>query len=351
MSTVVVITGAGATGVATARRLGAGRKLVVADVDREKLDLVAAALARDGFDVTPVEVDVSQRPSVEALVAKTESLGQLTTVVHTAGLSPTQASPTQILQVDLLGTEHILESFLKLATDGSVAVCIASIAGYLAPLSPAREHELMTAPTEQLIELLGPTDDHGFGGTCILAKRVNQLRVQHHAARSGRQGGRVVSISPGLISTPMGRQELEGEAGEMIKAQYQLSALHRFGTPEDAWRDRRVSHCATKLSRPLEQQILTRGVVVCRSGEPRRRLVGRSLGAGRRRTHPQPRLEDGTEDPLAASGERGSTGRAVRRGLRDGFRRQSSSRGQPIGGPCFRAADMPPSTRRSVPVT
>jgi hypothetical protein len=106
-----------------------------------------------------------------------------------------------------------------------------------------------------------------------------------------------------------------------------------------------------QLSRPLEQQVLTRAVVVCRSCEPRRQLVGRSLGSGRRRTHPQPRLKDGTEDPLAASGERGSTGRAVRRGLRDGLRRQSSSRGQPIGGPCFRAADMPPSTRRSVPVT
>lgn len=233
MNDVVVITGMGGMGVAAARRLGTGRRLILADVDRGRLEVVAAALVGDGFDVATVEVDVSQRRSVEALVAETRSLGRLRTIVHTAGLSPTQASPEQVLRVDLLGTEHMLELFLQLATDGSVAVCIASMAGHLASLSPARERALMMAPTEQLIEMLGSTDDLEFGGTYILAKRVNQLRVQFHAARWGQRGGRVVSISPGLISTPMGRQELEGEAGDMIRAQYELSALRRFGTPED----------------------------------------------------------------------------------------------------------------------
>src|SRR5438132_793664 len=73
MNDVVVITGVGGMGVAAARRLGTGRRLVVADLNREKLDLVGAALAGDGFDVATVEVDISQRPSVEALVAKTQS--------------------------------------------------------------------------------------------------------------------------------------------------------------------------------------------------------------------------------------------------------------------------------------
>src|SRR5437879_3993229 len=124
MSDVVVITGTGAMGVAAARRLGSGHRLVLADVDRARLDLVAAEFSGDGFDVTTIEVDVSDRSSVEALVAETQWLGRLRTVVHTAGLSPTQASPERVLQVDLMGTEHVLESFMPLVTVGSVAVCI-----------------------------------------------------------------------------------------------------------------------------------------------------------------------------------------------------------------------------------
>src|SRR5262245_45293024 len=107
-------------GVACARRLGVGRALVVADADEAKLAAEAAALELDGFAVTPVPVDVSHRPSVDHLAEITADRGPLRTVVHTAGLSPAQATPERLLTVDVLGTEYVLDAFLELATAGSV---------------------------------------------------------------------------------------------------------------------------------------------------------------------------------------------------------------------------------------
>lgn len=129
MVDVVVVTGIGGMGVACARRVGMGRRLVIADFNEEKLGAEADRLAADGFDVTAHAVDVSDRKSVDVLVAKAGSLGTLRTLVHTAGLSPTQASAERVLEVDMLGTDHVVAAFLDVVTEGTVAVCIASIAG------------------------------------------------------------------------------------------------------------------------------------------------------------------------------------------------------------------------------
>ena len=96
-------------------------------------------------------------------------------------------------------------------------MCIASMAGYVAGLSPEREHALTVAPTDELLTTLGPVDLDDFGSTYGIAKRINQLRVEQAATPWGQRGGRVVSISPGIISTPMGRQELEEGASEQMQ--------------------------------------------------------------------------------------------------------------------------------------
>jgi NAD(P)-dependent dehydrogenase (short-subunit alcohol dehydrogenase family) len=233
MTEVVVVTGIGGMGIACARRLGAGRSLVIADFDGEKLAREAATLTGDGFAVTPVRVDVSDRASVAELASAAGALGTLRTLVHTAGLSPTQASAERVLEVDMLGTDYVLDAFEGLVTEGTVAVCIASMAGYMAGLAPDREIAFAAAATDELLDLVGPVDGFDFGTTYSLAKRVNQLRVERAAATWGKRGGRVVSISPGIISTPMGRQELEQGASEQMQAQLDMSAVPRIGTAED----------------------------------------------------------------------------------------------------------------------
>jgi NAD(P)-dependent dehydrogenase (short-subunit alcohol dehydrogenase family) len=220
-------------GVACARRVGMGRRLVIADFNEEKLGPEADRLAADGFDVTAHAVDVSDRKSVDVLVAKAGSLGTLRTLVHTAGLSPTQASAERVLEVDMLGTDHVVAAFLDVVTEGTVAVCIASIAGYMAGLSAEQEFALATAATDDLLATLGPVDLENFGATYGIAKRINHLRVEQAAGSWGKRGGRVVSISPGIISTPMGRQELEEGSSEQMQGMLAISAVPRIGTAED----------------------------------------------------------------------------------------------------------------------
>jgi NAD(P)-dependent dehydrogenase (short-subunit alcohol dehydrogenase family) len=233
MKDVVVVVGVGGMGMACARRLGPGRQLVIADYDADLLKDCTTELQSNGLDVVGHAVDVSVRSSVDSLAGAVEGLGRLRTLVHTAGLSPTMASPVRVLEVDMLGTDHVLAAFFPLADDGTVAVCIASMAGYLAGMSAELEHALATVPTEDLLSTLGPVDDLDFGASYCMAKRVNQLRVEQAAGAWGSRGGRVVTISPGIISTPMSLKEIEEGAGDAMRQQLALSAMPRMGTADD----------------------------------------------------------------------------------------------------------------------
>jgi NAD(P)-dependent dehydrogenase (short-subunit alcohol dehydrogenase family) len=233
MTDVVVVTGVGGMGVACARRLGVGSHLVLADFDEAKLGTVVDEFKGDGFTVTGVKVDVSDRASVDHLVAKVRELGTVRTLVHTAGLSPTMATGPRVLEVDMLGTEHVLNAFLDVVEPGTVAVCIASMAGSMASLPAELERAITAATTDGLMDALGDMDLSTFGATYSVAKRVNQLRVERAAVTWGPRGGRVVSISPGIISTPMGRQELEQGEGEQMQGMLDISPVPRIGTAED----------------------------------------------------------------------------------------------------------------------
>jgi NAD(P)-dependent dehydrogenase (short-subunit alcohol dehydrogenase family) len=233
MVDVAVVTGTGGMGVACARRIGAGRHLVLADFDQAKLDSVADTFVADGFTVTPHRVDVSDRASVDDFAAAVGAIGTLRTLVHTAGLSPTQASAERVLEVDMLGTDHVLAAFLDLVTEGTVAVCIASMAGYMAGFTREQERAFATVGTDALMAELADVDLGDFGATYTIAKRINQLRIEQAAVTWGPRGGRVVSISPGIISTPMTHQELSEGAGEQMRGMLGISPVPRIGTAED----------------------------------------------------------------------------------------------------------------------
>ncbi|EPX63209.1 hypothetical protein D187_005614 [Cystobacter fuscus DSM 2262] len=231
---VIVITGLGGMGLAIARRLGSGRQLVLADYAQELLDRVADTLRGEGHTVDTLRVDVSDPGSVERLAQHAGALGSLRAVVHTAGVSPVQASPERIIQVDVLGTAHVLDAFLPFVTHGSVAVCIASMAGTMVALPPEAERALATTPTSQLAGLpMLDSKNLDSGAAYSVAKRANQLRVQAASIPWGRRGGRVVSVSPGIISTPMGQAELQGPHGEAMRGMIQASGTGRTGTPDD----------------------------------------------------------------------------------------------------------------------
>lgn len=214
MSTVCVVTGAaGAMGTACALALAPSADVIVlTDLDESRLATAAATVER--ASTTKVEAmpgDIATVAFVEQLAARADALGELWALVHTAGLSPTMADWREILRVDLGAVCILLDTFVERVTSGSVAVCVASIAGRLGSFDPAMDdvcdNPLADDFEQRFTALAGSAPDPGM--SYRLAKRAVIRRCERAAVGWGERGGRVLSLSPGLIDTPMGRLELE----------------------------------------------------------------------------------------------------------------------------------------------
>ncbi|RZD83729.1 SDR family oxidoreductase [Streptomyces albidoflavus] len=232
---VVVVIGVGGMGEAIARRQGPGNRLLLADFDEATLAAVAERLRGQGHEVVTQAVDVSSASSVTALAEAAVGLGPVTQVVHTAGLSPVQASPAAVLRVDLLGTALVVEEFGHVVAPGGAGVVIASMAGHMlrTPLSAEQESALAHTPAGELLRLPFADPEALGQGAYGLAKYGNRLRVQAASAAWGARGARINSVSPGVIATPMGQQELDGASGRTMRAMVAASGTGRLGTPED----------------------------------------------------------------------------------------------------------------------
>ena len=236
MPNVIVLIGAGQIGQAIARRVGVGKHVVLADMRPENANAAAEVMSNAGYDVSVATVDVSSRDAVHALVATSTKLGDVTGLIHAAGVSPSQATPATILKVDLYGTALVLEAFGDVIAQGGSGVVIASQSGHrLPPLTVEQNRALATTPVEELLTLpflqLDQVKDslHAYQ----LSKRGNSLRVMAETVRWGRRGARVNTISPGIIITPLAKDELTGPRGEGYRRMIDLSAAKRAGTPDE----------------------------------------------------------------------------------------------------------------------
>ncbi|KPU55971.1 short chain dehydrogenase family protein [Pseudomonas fluorescens] len=235
-SKVTVVIGAGSIGQAIARRVSAGKHVVLADLRQENADAAAKVLLDAGFDVTTAVVDVSSRESVQALVQTATAIGDITGVIHAAGVSPSQAPVTTILRVDLYGTALVLEAFGNVISEGGSGIVIASQSGHRLPaLTPEQNKALATTPVEELLALPMLQADQVTDplNAYQISKRGNSLRVMAEAVRWGKRGARVNTISPGIIFTPLARDELSGPRGEGYRRMIDLSAAGRGGTPDE----------------------------------------------------------------------------------------------------------------------
>ena len=236
MKNVIVVIGAGSIGQAIARRVSAGKHVLLSDLRQENADAAARTLADAGFEVSTANVDVSSRASVQALVEMATGIGEISGLIHAAGVSPTQASPETILRVDLYGTALVLERFGNVIARGGAGVVIASQSGHrLPPLSVEQNAALATTPVEELLKLpmlqLEQVRDplHAYQ----ISKRANSLRVMAEAVRWGKRGARINTISPGIIITPLANDELRGPRGAGYRRMIEVSAAGRAGTPDE----------------------------------------------------------------------------------------------------------------------
>jgi NAD(P)-dependent dehydrogenase (short-subunit alcohol dehydrogenase family) len=236
MRDVIVVIGPGQIGQAIARRVGIGKHVLLADMRQDNANAAVEILGNAGYEVSVATVDVSSREAVHALVQKATDLGEVTGLIHAAGVSPSQAPPATILKVDLYGTALVLEAFGNVIARGGAGVVIASQSGHrLPPLTVEQNKALAMTPVEDLLGLpfLQPDQVTDSLHAYQISKRGNSLRVMAEAVRWGRRGARVNTISPGIIMTPLAKDELTGPRGDGYRRMIGASAAGRAGTPDE----------------------------------------------------------------------------------------------------------------------
>lgn len=233
---VMIWTGAGQIGMAIARRMGYGMKIVVGDKKLENAQTIAEIMNAAGFDVVPVEMDLSNRASIQNLITEAQTYGDITMMVNAAGVSPSQAPIEAILNVDLYGTAVLLEEVGKVIAPGGVGVTISSQSGHRMPaLTPEEDEQLACTPSEELLafELLQPENITDTLHAYQLAKRCNEKRVMAESVKWGARGARINSISPGIIVTPLAIDEFNGPRGDFYKNMFAKCPAGRPGTADE----------------------------------------------------------------------------------------------------------------------
>lgn len=233
---IILWAGAGQIGMAIARRIGTGKKIVVGDKKLENAESIAKIMNEAGFDVIPVQMDLSDKTSILKFIETGQTYGEVAMLINAAGVSPSQASVETILKVDLYGTAVLLEEVGKIIKEGGVGVTISSQSGYRMPQLTAEEDEMLACtPTEELLslEMLQPENIKDTLHAYQMAKRCNEKRVMYEAVKWGEKGARINSISPGIIVTPLAIDEFNGVRGEFYKNMFAKCPAGRPGTADE----------------------------------------------------------------------------------------------------------------------
>jgi NAD(P)-dependent dehydrogenase (short-subunit alcohol dehydrogenase family) len=242
---VTIVTGAASgMGLASARRLLRPREtMLLVDLDTAKLDAVRADLAQYAAGpewVQTAVADVTDADALARLAEEVQGLGPFRTLAHAAGISPTMGEWWPMIHVDLVGTARILQALLPLAQPGTVAVCWASNSAHMGAI-PAGDPTLDAILDDPLqpdlrvrldAALEGRWDTPaGSGEAYGWAKRGVIRLVRREASAWGGRGARLLSVSPGIINTPMSRQELERQP--MMQVMLDNTPIPRMGAPSE----------------------------------------------------------------------------------------------------------------------
>ena len=236
MKSILLLVGAGQIGMAIARRMGYGMKIVVADKNIDHAHAICNIMRNAGYDVEPTEMDLASKESIVAAIGKATSLGELKMMVCAAGVSPSQAPIETILKVDLYGTAVLLEEVGKVIAPGGTGLVVSSQSGHRMPaLTPEQDEQLACTPTEELLdlEMLHPDNIRDTLHAYQMAKRCNVKRVMAEAVKWGERGARINSVSPGIIVTPLAIDEFNGPRGDFYKNMFAKCPAGRPGTADE----------------------------------------------------------------------------------------------------------------------
>ena len=233
---VMIVTGAGQISMAIARRMGYGKKIIMGDEKIENAKSIAKIMNDAGFDVLPIEMDLSSRESILHMIDVAKEYGEIAMLINGAGVSPSQAPIEAILKVDLYGTAVLLEEVGKVIKEGGVGVTISSQSGHrMKQLTPLEDELLATTPSKDLLslDLLQVENIQDTLHAYQLAKRCNEKRVMAEAVKWGQRGARVNSISPGIVVTPLAIDEFNGPRGDFYKNMFEKCPAGRPATADE----------------------------------------------------------------------------------------------------------------------
>lgn len=244
---VMILAGAGQIGMAIARRMGYGMKIIIGDKNISNAETTSCIMNKAGYDSAAVELDISDRDSIKSVITEAQRHGEIAMLVNAAGVSPSQAPVETILKVDLYGTAVLLEEVGKVIAEGGTGVTISSQSGHrMAALTPEQDRQLAMTPTEELLSLpmLRSENIKDTLHAYQIAKRCNVKRVMAESIRWGERGARINSISPGIIVTPLALDEFSGPRGDFYKNMFAKCPAGRPGTADE------VANVAELLMRP-----------------------------------------------------------------------------------------------------
>lgn len=209
-----------------------GEELIITDYSQEVVDRAVATLKQEGYSAVGISCDITNKEDVSRLKDFVAQQGTLKALIHTAGVSGTVKDLKKVYTIDLVGTEILIEAFYDLATEGSVAVLFSSMMASVVPPSEKYDSALANPQAQGSFETVSKFVDGSSDTMYNYAKRGVQLLSVKHADAWGAKGARIVTISPGVIETPMGLKAAE-EHPERMRMIKDATPLKRNGTPED----------------------------------------------------------------------------------------------------------------------
>ena len=232
----MLLAGAGQIGMAIARRMGSGKKIIIGDKSERNGQAIADIMNNAGFDAEAVAMDLSSRKSIVSMIKRGREYGEIKMLINAAGMSPSQASIEDILRVDLYGSAVLMEETGKVIAEGGTGIQISSQSGFRMPaLTAEQDRALAVTDTEKLLSLdfLQPENIENTLHAYQLSKRANEKRVMYEAVRWGERGARINDIAPGIIVTPLAIDEFNGIRGDFYKNMFAKCPAGRPGTADE----------------------------------------------------------------------------------------------------------------------
>ena len=228
---LAIVTGAvGGMGSACAARLAAdGWSMILCDIDSIRLEALAAPLRAPGLAIDLLAGSIADADFPDRLLTAIADR-PIGAVIHTAGLSPTMGSAEQIMAVNYDATARLVTLIRPSVLPGSCTVLIASSSGY-STTDPGILAAIDAIPEDGDGNSLLAFANGSSGYAYSISKKGVLRMVERQAAAFGRRGARIMSISPGLIDTPMGRSEQK--AHPQMDKMLAISPLGRYGTSDE----------------------------------------------------------------------------------------------------------------------